>query len=49
MANRHMKRAKEDLLEETIPMGKLEHFLKKLLNSILTIARILSADLCLPR
>jgi hypothetical protein len=47
MAKRHIKRAKDDLLEETIFMNKLEHFLKRALIFILTMARILSADLCL--
>jgi len=27
-------------------MGKLEHFLKMLLNAILTMIKILGADLC---
>jgi hypothetical protein len=46
MASRLIKKAKEDSLDEMIPVSKLEDFLRRPLNSILTIARISGVDLC---
>jgi hypothetical protein len=40
IAKRHMKKAKEDSLEETILASKPKHFLKRTLTFILTMARI---------
>jgi hypothetical protein len=39
-ANRHIKKAKDDLLEDTLPVSKPEHLAKKRLTFILTMARI---------
>jgi hypothetical protein len=47
MANRHIKRAKDDLLEEIILVSKPEPFFKRTITFILTMARILYADFLL--
>jgi hypothetical protein len=39
-ANKDTKKAKDDLLEDTIPASKLEHFAKTCFTLILTMGRI---------
>jgi hypothetical protein len=46
MANRPIKKAKEALLDEIIPVSPLDPFLKKVFNFNLVISRILGAEFC---
>ena len=44
MANRQIKKAKEDLLEQEILLSKPEHSIKRALTFILTMLSILGVD-----